>query len=50
MFYYATTKTPLVELVKVALIEAKRLGMDALHTTDSMENMKFLEVYLSDYE
>lgn len=45
MFYYATTKTPLAELVKIAMIQAAKLGMDVFYATDSMENVQFLDVY-----
>lgn len=42
-FYYASTKTPLLQLVNDALIVAKMSGFDVFNALDVMENEGFLK-------
>jgi glycylpeptide N-tetradecanoyltransferase len=43
LYYYAATKTPLVQLVKAATVLAKKAGHDVFNCLDIMDNKEFLE-------
>lgn len=47
MFYYASTKTPLQELVKGALVNAAKAGVDVFFGLNVMDNSKFFEAILT---
>lgn len=46
IYYYAATKTPLVDLMNYALFEAKKIGVECFYCPDTMDSMQFLKVYL----
>jgi len=46
MYYYATTKTPLQELARAALIQASKAKADVFFALNIMDNAKFFEVFL----
>lgn len=43
LYYYATTKTPLPQLLKAALAVAKQSDHDVFKCLDMMDNRKFFE-------